>query len=152
AAGGQGRRAVADSTIRVDVDLLDELMLLVGELVLTRNQIVQYVGRSNDTDLLRASQRLNLIASELQEGVMKTRMQPIDHIWSKLPRVVRDLGMQRRKSVRREMEGRGTALDKTLLEAVKARRTHRARTSIAPGVARPEVRRAAGTRAERVRT
>ena len=75
----------------MDVDLLDELMLLVGELVLTRNQIVQYVGRSNDTDLVRASQRLNLIASELQEGVMKTRMQPIDSIWSKVPRVVRDL-------------------------------------------------------------
>ena len=78
----------------MDVDLLDELMLLVGELVLTRNQIVQNVARQTDTDLIRASQRLNLIASELQEGVMKTRMQPIDHIWSKLPRVVRDLGMQ----------------------------------------------------------
>ncbi|MFD2091260.1 Hpt domain-containing protein, partial [Blastococcus deserti] len=91
---GQARRGVADSTIRVDVDLLDELMLLVGELVLTRNQIVQNVARQTDTDLIRASQRLNLIASELQEGVMKTRMQPIDHIWSKLPRVVRDLGLQ----------------------------------------------------------
>jgi two-component system chemotaxis sensor kinase CheA len=91
---------VADSTIRVDVDLLDELMLLVGELVLTRNQIVQNVARQTDTDLIRASQRLNLIASELQEGVMKTRMQPIDHIWSKLPRVVRDLGLQLKKSIR----------------------------------------------------
>ena len=69
-------------------------MLLVGELVLTRNQIVQYVGAHERHRPVRASQRLNLITSELQEGVMKTRMQPIDHIWSKLPRVVRDLGLQ----------------------------------------------------------
>ncbi|MGY1630721.1 chemotaxis protein CheA [Geodermatophilus sp. SYSU D01186] len=150
--GGQARRAVADSTIRVDVDLLDELMLLVGELVLTRNQIVQYVGRSNDTDLLRASQRLNLIASELQEGVMKTRMQPIDHIWSKLPRVVRDLGLQCGKSVRLEMEGRDTELDKTLLEAVKDPLTHLVRNSVDHGIEAPEARRAAGKPTEGVLT
>ncbi|WP_436691930.1 chemotaxis protein CheA [Geodermatophilus sp. CPCC 205506] len=148
--GGQTRRAVADSTIRVDVDLLDELMLLVGELVLTRNQIVQYVGRTNDTDLLRASQRLNLIASELQEGVMKTRMQPIDHIWSKLPRVVRDLGLQCGKSVRLEMEGRDTELDKTLLEAVKDPLTHLVRNSVDHGIESPEARAAAGKPAEGV--
>ena len=76
----------------MDVDLLDSLMRQVGELVLTRNQIVRQAGLQDDADLVRASQRLNLIASELQEGVMKTRMQPIDHLWSKLPRVVRDLG------------------------------------------------------------
>ena len=85
------RRSVADSSIRVDVDLLDALMTLVGELVLTRNQIVQHASTRADADLVRSSQRLNLIASELQEGVMKTRMQPIDSIWSKVPRVVRDL-------------------------------------------------------------
>jgi len=102
-ADGQPRRAVADSTIRVDVDLLDELMLLVGELVLTRNQIVQNVARQTDTDLIRASQRLNLIASELQEGVMKTRMQPIDHIWSKLPRVERVVCRHLKKSIRLKM-------------------------------------------------
>jgi two-component system chemotaxis sensor kinase CheA len=151
-AGGQGRRAVADSTIRVDVDLLDELMLLVGELVLTRNQIVQYVGRSNDTDLLRASQRLNLIASELQEGVMKTRMQPIDHIWSKLPRVVRDLGLQLKKSIRLEMEGRDTELDKTLLEAVKDPLTHLVRNSVDHGIEANDVRKAKGKPAEGVLT
>jgi two-component system chemotaxis sensor kinase CheA len=151
-AGGQARRAVADSTIRVDVDLLDELMLLVGELVLTRNQIVQNVARQTDTDLIRASQRLNLIASELQEGVMKTRMQPIDHIWSKLPRVVRDLGQQCGKSVRLEMEGRETELDKTLLEAVKDPLTHLVRNSVDHGIETPEVRRAAGKPAEGVLT
>ncbi|MGY1811324.1 chemotaxis protein CheA [Blastococcus sp. SYSU D00820] len=150
--GGQARRAVADSTIRVDVDLLDELMLLVGELVLTRNQIVQYVGRSTDTDLLRASQRLNLIASELQEGVMKTRMQPIDHIWSKLPRVVRDLGLQCGKTVRLEMEGKDTELDKTLLEAVKDPLTHLVRNSVDHGIESPDRRRAAGKPAEGVLT
>src|SRR3954454_15543424 len=152
APGQAGRRAVADSTIRVDVDLLDELMLLVGELVLTRNQIVQNVARSNDTDLLRASQRLNLIASELQEGVMKTRMQPIDHIWSKLPRVVRDLGLQLEKSIRLEMEGRDTELDKTLLEAVKDPLTHLVRNSVDHGIEAPEVRRSKGKPAEGVLT
>jgi two-component system chemotaxis sensor kinase CheA len=147
-----GRRAVADSTIRVDVDLLDNLMLLVGELVLTRNQIVQYVARQSDQDLVRASQRLNLIASELQEGVMKTRMQPIDHIWSKLPRVVRDLGLQCGKSVRLEMEGRETELDKTLLEAVKDPLTHLVRNSVDHGVEASPARVAAGKPAEGVLT
>ncbi|MGY1754035.1 chemotaxis protein CheA [Blastococcus sp. SYSU D01042] len=148
--GGQPRRAVADSTIRVDVDLLDELMLLVGELVLTRNQIVQNVARQTDTDLIRASQRLNLIASELQEGVMKTRMQPIDHIWSKLPRVVRDLGASLQKSIRLEMEGRETELDKTLLEAVKDPLTHLVRNSVDHGIEAPAARKAAGKPAEGV--
>src|SRR5919205_1053324 len=127
-------------------------MLLVGELVLTRNQIVQYVGRSNDTDLVRASQRLNLIASELQQAVMKTRMPPIDHIWSKLPRVVRDLGLQLKKTIRLEMEGRDTELDKTLLEAVKDPLTHLVRNSVDHGVEAPEARRAAGKPAEGVLT
>ncbi|TQN40795.1 two-component system chemotaxis sensor kinase CheA [Blastococcus colisei] len=149
---GQARRGVADSTIRVDVDLLDELMLLVGELVLTRNQIVQNVARQTDTDLIRASQRLNLIASELQEGVMKTRMQPIDHIWSKLPRVVRDLGLQCGKNVRLEMEGRETELDKTLLEAVKDPLTHLVRNSVDHGIEAVEARRKAGKPAEGVLT
>ena len=152
AGDGQARRAVADSTIRVDVDLLDELMLLVGELVLTRNQIVQNVARQTDTDLIRASQRLNLIASELQEGVMKTRMQPIDHIWSKLPRVVRDLGMQLKKSIRLEMEGRETELDKTLLEAVKDPLTHLVRNSVDHGIETPDDRKKAGKPAEGVLT
>ncbi|SOD95300.1 chemotaxis protein CheA [Blastococcus haudaquaticus] len=152
AGDGQTRRGVADSTIRVDVDLLDELMLLVGELVLTRNQIVQNVARQTDTDLIRASQRLNLIASELQEGVMKTRMQPIDHIWSKLPRVVRDLGLQCGKSVRLEMEGRETELDKTLLEAVKDPLTHLVRNSVDHGIEAPDVRKKAGKPAEGILT
>jgi two-component system chemotaxis sensor kinase CheA len=113
---------------------------------------VQNVARQTDTDLIRASQRLNLIASELQEGVMKTRMQPIDHIWSKLPRVVRDLGMQLKKSIRLEMEGRETELDKTLLEAVKDPLTHLVRNSVDHGIEAPDARKAAGKPVEGVLT
>jgi len=152
AEAGPKARGVADSTIRVDVDLLDNLMLLVGELVLTRNQIVQYVGRQNDQDLIRASQRLNLIASELQESAMKTRMQPIDHIWSKLPRVVRDLGLQLQKNIRLEMEGKDTELDKTLLEAVKDPLTHLVRNSVDHGIESTADRVAAGKSPEGVLT
>ena len=146
------RSAAADSTIRVDVTLLDELMVLVGELVLARNQISQCVGRQSDGDLLRASQRLNLIAGELQEGVMKTRMQPIDHVWSKLPRMVRDLGLQCGKSVRVQMEGRETELDRTLLEAVKDPLAHLVRNAVDHGIETSEVRLAAGKPAEGVLT
>jgi two-component system, chemotaxis family, sensor kinase CheA len=91
---------VADATVRVDVELLDSLMRLVGELVLTRNQIVSFSSGLREPTLVRASQRLNLIASELQEGVMKTRMQPIDNMWNKLPRVVRDLARSCGREVR----------------------------------------------------
>ena len=143
-----GRRSVADSSIRVDVGLLDQLMRMVGELVLTRNQVVQYVGETQHTELQRASQRLNLIATELQEGVMKTRMQPIDQVWSRLPRVVRDLGAQVGKSVRLVMEGRETELDRTLLEAVKDPLTHLVRNAIDHGLESPEARAAAGKPAE----
>ena len=146
--GSDLRSPVADSTVRVDVALLDELMVLVGELVLARNQISQCAGRQSDGDLLRASQRLNLIASELQEGIMKTRMQPIDHVWSKLPRVVRDLGLQCGKSVRVQMEGRETELDRTLLEAVKDPLTHLVRNAVDHGIETSDVRLAAGKPAE----
>jgi two-component system chemotaxis sensor kinase CheA len=91
--------AVADSTIRVDVGLLDKLMNLVGELVLARSQILQLNAQQEDTTLNVTSQRLNLITTELQEGVMKTRMQPIAVVWNKLPRLVRDLAATRPDSV-----------------------------------------------------
>jgi two-component system chemotaxis sensor kinase CheA len=142
------KRNVAEASIRVDVDLLDTLMRQVGELVLSRNQIVRQAGLLDDVDLLRASQRLNLIASELQEGVMKTRMQPIDHLWSKLPRVVRDLGAACGKQVRLEMVGRDTELDRTLLEAVKDPLTHLVRNAVDHGLEAPERRVAAGKAVE----
>ncbi len=142
------RRGVADSSVRVDVDLLDALMNLVGELVLTRNQIVQHASTRADADLVRASQRLNLIASELQEGVMKTRMQPIDHVWQKVPRVVRDLSLQCGKQVRVEMEGRETELDRTILEATKDPLTHLVRNAVDHAIETPEERVRLGKPAE----
>ncbi len=143
--GDQGpRRAVADSTIRVDVDLLDTLMRLVGELVLTRNQVVSYAAHLQDTTLIRSTQRLNLIASELQEGVMKTRMQPIDHLWAKLPRVVRDLAHSVGKQIELVMVGRDTELDRTLLEAIKDPLTHIVRNSCDHGIEAPQQRSEAG--------
>ena len=142
------RRSVADSSIRVDVDLLDALMNLVGELVLTRNQLLQWAATREDPELQRTAHRLNRIAGELQEGVMKTRMQPIDNVWSKLPRVVRDLCVSLGKSMRVEMEGRDTELDKTILEAIKDPLTHLVRNSVDHGVEEPSVRVAAGKLAE----
>ena len=111
--------AVADSNIRVAVGLLDKLMDLVGELVLTRNQILQFNNEREDAALNATSQRLNLITSELQEGVMKTRMQPIGMVWNKLPRVVRDMAVALGKQIRLEMDGAETELDRTIIEAIK---------------------------------
>lgn len=136
--------SASDSTIRVDVDLLDKLMNGVGELVLTRNQILQFTKTLNDSALLNTTQRLNLITAELQEGVMKTRMQPIGSIWSKFSRVVRDLSVQCGKQVRIEMEGKETELDKTIIEAIKDPVTHLVRNAVDHGIELPEVRIVAG--------
>lgn len=142
--------SVADSTVRIDVELLDQLMNLVGELVLARNQVLQISESSQEPSLLTASQRLNLITSELQEGVMKTRMQPIRNAWNKLPRVVRDLSSACKKKVEVRMEGADTELDKTILEAIKDPLTHIVRNSVDHGIESPEVREAAGKPAEGV--
>ncbi len=83
--------AVANQTIRVNVDLLENLMTMVSELVLTRNQLLQILRKQKDSEFAGPLQRLNHVTSELQEGVMKTRMQPIGNAWAKLPRLVRDL-------------------------------------------------------------
>ncbi|MBM4246982.1 MAG: chemotaxis protein CheA, partial [Deltaproteobacteria bacterium] len=136
--------AVADTTIRVDVHLLDKLMNLVGELVLARNQILQFTSTQDDSAFVAASQRLNLITTELQEGVMKTRMQPIGNIWSKFPRVVRDVALACGKHVRVEMEGRDTQLDKTIIEAIKDPLTHVVRNAVDHGIESPDGRAAAG--------
>jgi two-component system, chemotaxis family, sensor kinase CheA len=142
------KRSVADSAIRVDVDLLDGLLNLVGELVLARNQLVRGVMEIGDTVLVRSAQRLGMITSELQEGIMKTRMQPIDHIWSKLPRVVRDLSNSLGKQVQLVMSGKETELDRSLLEAVKDPLTHLVRNAVDHGVEEPARRLAAGKTAE----
>jgi two-component system chemotaxis sensor kinase CheA len=136
--------AASESTIRVDVGLLDKLMNLVGELVLARNQILQFSMRHEDASLNATSQRLNLITSELQEGVMKTRMQPIGTIWNKLPRVVRDVAAGCGKQIQLEMEGADTELDRTILEAIKDPLTHIIRNACDHGIESPEDRRRAG--------
>ncbi|HEY1951132.1 MAG TPA: chemotaxis protein CheW [Bryobacteraceae bacterium] len=132
--------AAADANIRVGVDLLDKLMDLVGELVLTRNQILQFNAGREDAALNATSQRLNLITSELQEGVMKTRMQPIGMVWNNLPRVVRDTALSLGKQIRLEMEGAGTELDRTIIEAIKDPLVHLVRNSCDHGIEPPEVR------------
>ncbi len=136
-------RTSADSSIRVDVDLLDALMRQVGELVLARNTISRLADDVADLDLVRASQRLSLIASELQEGVMKTRMQPIEYVWSKVPRMVRDLASTLDRQVRLEMVGGDTELDRSLLEAIKDPLTHLVRNAVDHGIEPPAVREAA---------
>ncbi len=136
--------SAADSTIRVDVALLDKLMTCVGELVLARNQILQFTNGRVDSELHSTSQRLNLITTELQEGVMKTRMQPIGNVWGKFPRLVRDLAVICEKQVRIEMEGKETELDKTIIEAIKDPLTHLVRNTVDHGIERPEARIQAG--------
>lgn len=135
---------VGESSIRVDIPLLDRLMNLVGELVLARNQIVEHANMDENAQFLAISQRLNLITSELQEGVMQTRMQPINNIWAKFPRVVRDLSVGCGKKIRVEMEGKETELDKSLIETMKDPLTHLIRNCVDHGIEAPEVRRAVG--------
>jgi two-component system chemotaxis sensor kinase CheA len=140
--------AATDSNIRVDVGLLDKLMNLVGELVLARNQVLQFSTTQQDPVFLGTTQRLNLITTELQEGVMKTRMQPIGNIWARFPRLVRDLAMNCGKQVCIEMEGKETELDKTLVEAIKDPLTHLVRNAVDHGIETPEERLACGKPAE----
>ncbi len=145
---GEARAAVADSTIRVDVGLLDKVMNLVGELVLSRNQIMQFAANHEDSSFVATTQHLNLVTGELQEGVMKTRMQPIGNVWNRFPRVVRDLAAACGKQVRVIMEGAETELDRTIIEAIKDPMTHVLRNSVDHGIERPQDRVAAGKPAE----
>jgi two-component system chemotaxis sensor kinase CheA len=132
--------AVSDSAIRVDVGLLDKLMTLVGELVLARNQIMQFSISQEDSAFLGTVQRLNVLTTELQANVMKTRMQPIGNIWSKFPRVVRDLAVACGKQVQIDMEGQDTELDKTIIESIRDPLTHLVRNAVDHGIEPPEGR------------
>ena len=143
-----GPHPAVDPTIRVDVGLLDKLMNLVGELVLTRNQVLQFNSRQNDTAFGGISQRLNLITTELQEGVMKTRMQPIGVVWRSLPRLVRDLSAACGKRIQLTMEGEDTELDKTIIEAIKDPLTHLVRNCCDHGIEEAAGRVAAGKLAQ----
>jgi two-component system chemotaxis sensor kinase CheA len=139
-AAAASKGSVADSTIRVDVGLLDKLMNLVGELVLARNQILQFNVHAEEAGLNATFQRLNLITTQLQEGVMKTRMQPIGMVWNKLPRVVRDLAQNCGKQIQVEMDGAETELDKSIIEAIKDPLTHIVRNSCDHGIELPALR------------
>lgn len=138
------RRTAVESSVRVDVDLLDSLVQQVGELVLTRNQIMQKSENVADVELVRAAQRLDLVASELQESVMKTRMQPIGQVWAKMPRIVRDLSHQLGRDVDLRMEGHETELDRSLLEALRDPLTHLVRNALDHGIQTPAARIAQG--------
>ena len=144
------RAVTANASVRVDVGLLDRLMNMVGELVLSRNQLLQISQHKEITseDVTTVSQRLNQVTSELQESVMKTRMQPIGTVWNKFSRIVRDLANGLGKTVRFETVGSDTELDRTIIEAIKDPLTHIIRNAIDHGVEMPADREAAGKTAE----
>ncbi|MGZ3650561.1 MAG: hybrid sensor histidine kinase/response regulator [Bdellovibrionota bacterium] len=133
----------ADSSIRVQVSLLDRLMNLVGELVLVRNQVLQFKAKNESLEFLNLSQGLDAVATELQCEVMKTRMQPINSVVGKFQRVVRDLAKDLGKKIDLTLEGADTEVDKTLLEAIRDPLTHLIRNSCDHGIEGPEERKAA---------
>ena len=135
---------LANHSIRVNVDTLDHLMTTVSELVLTRNQLLEIVRRHEDSDFKVPLQRLSNVTAELQEGVMKTRMQPIGNAWQKLPRVVRDLCAELGKDIELTMRGADTELDRQVLDLVKDPLTHLVRNCADHGIESPAERIAAG--------
>lgn len=131
-------------SIRVTVDTLEHLMTMVSELVLTRNQLLEIVRRHEESEFKTPLQRLSNVTAELQEGVMKTRMQPIGNAWQKLPRIVRDLSNELGKQIDLEMQGAETELDRQVLDLIKDPLTHMVRNSADHGLETPDERRAAG--------
>jgi len=140
--------SVAESSVRVDVQLLDRLMNLVGELVLARNQLLLEVAAADLDELPATAQRLNHVTTELQERIMKTRMQPIGTLCNKLPRLVRDVAGACGKQVRLDLEGSDTELDRTILDAIRDPLTHLVRNAIDHGIEIPDERAARGKPAE----
>src|SRR5215207_2735877 len=132
---------IANQSIRVNVDTLEHLMTMVSELVLTRNQLLEISRRNEDTEFKVPLQRLSNVTAELQEGVMKTRMQPIGNAWQKLPRIVRDLSGELGKQIELEMHGADTELDRQVLDLIKDPLTHMVRNSADHGLETPEARR-----------
>ena len=141
-AGGKAAPGKPDvvQSLRVNVDVLENLMTMVSELVLTRNQLLQILRHTKDSDFGAPLQRLNHVVSELQEGVMKTRMQPIGNAWSKLPRIIRDISMELGKKIDLEMNGQETELDRQVLDLIKDPLTHMVRNSADHGIEDPETR------------
>jgi two-component system chemotaxis sensor kinase CheA len=143
---GAATGSAAESTLRVDVTLLNRMMNLVGELVLTRNQVLQATVADPNMTLL--SRRLDMVTADLRESVMKARMQPVSNIFSKMPRIVRDLSQSLGRRVALQVEGQDTELDKSLLEAIKDPLTHAVRNSLDHGIEPPDVRQSAGKNPE----
>src|SRR5258705_200760 len=135
---------IANQSIRVNVDTLEHLMTMVSELVLTRNQLLEISRRNEDTEFKVPLQRLSNVTAELQEGVMKTRMQPIGNAWQKLPRIVRDLSGELGKQIELEMHGADTELDRQVLDLIKDPLTHMVRNSADHGLETPAERTASG--------
>src|SRR6478609_4529235 len=132
--------SIANQSIRVNVDTLEHLMTMVSELVLTRNQLLEISRRNEDTEFKVPLQRLSNVTAELQEGVMKTRMQPIGNAWQKLPRIVRDLSGELHKQIELEMHGADTELDRQVLDLIKDPLTHMVRNSADHGLEPPASR------------
>ena len=133
---------LSEKTLRVDVEVLNRMMNLVGDLVLTRNQILQSNGESECFPEL--ARRLDSVTADLRETVMQARMQPMGHLFDKFPRMVRDLALSCGKNVRMEFSGQETGLDKSLLEAIKDPLTHAVRNAIDHGIEDPQARAVAG--------
>lgn len=134
----------ASSTVRVSLDTLESLMTLVSELVLTRNQLLQMVRGREDSEFKVSLQRLSHITTDLQEGVMKTRMQPIGNAWARFPRIVRDLSVELGKKIDLRMVGVETELDRQVLELIRDPLIHMVRNAADYGIETPEERIAAG--------
>jgi two-component system, chemotaxis family, sensor kinase CheA len=141
---GDDSSQTGGQTIRVSVTLLEDLMNLVSELVLTRNQLTQMVRKAENAEMAGPVQRLSQCTTELQEGVMKTRMQPIGNAWAKMPRLVRDLTVELNKKIDVDMKGAETELDRQVLELIKDPLMHMVRNSADHGIEAPAVRVAAG--------
>lgn len=139
-----GEGSIATQSIRVNVETLETMMTMVSELVLTRNQLMEIARRQEDSDFKVPLQRLSNVTAELQEGVMKTRMQPIGNAWQKLPRIVRDLANELGKQIELDMHGADTELDRQVLDLIKDPLTHMVRNSADHGLEPTAVRLAAG--------
>jgi two-component system, chemotaxis family, sensor kinase CheA len=133
-----------DTSLRVHVSLLDQLMTLAGELVLSRNQLMQSITSADQRGSEIAGQRIDLITSELQEAIMLTRMQSIGNVFNKFPRVVRDLAQNLGKQIELTLEGKDVELDKTIIEAIGDPLTHLVRNSVDHGIETPDIRKRAG--------
>jgi two-component system, chemotaxis family, sensor kinase CheA len=139
-----GDGGIASQSIRVSIDTLDQLMTIVSELVLTRNQLLEVLRRHDESEFNVPLQRLSNVTTQVQQEVMKTRMQPIGNAWQKLPRIVRDLSAELGKDIGLEMNGADTELDRQVLDLVKDPLTHLVRNCADHGIESPDERNAAG--------